>query len=329
MDHRSACVIGIDLGGTFIKGAALDRTGKILSEGRTVTEVAEGRERVLHNLIHLIEELHGSGGAESLAGVGLGVPGALDFKEGRIIESPNFPGWDDFPIRSAMEEAIGVPVILENDANAAAVGEGWVGAARNQENFLLITLGTGVGGGLVLGGKLWYGETGKAGEIGHMQIVPDGLQCSCGAKGCLEVYASWSALVRMAQEEWSALRSKGAIESARPDWKTALAVAEAAERADPVAKAAFTKMAFYLGIGIANVSNLLDLNYFVLSGGVSNAFPLFEEPLRQEVARRAFGMTEAEALKRIQIRRSLLGESAGMIGAGYLALQAAQEAEGG
>ncbi|WDT82259.1 MAG: ROK family protein [Candidatus Manganitrophus sp.] len=122
----------------------------------------------------LIADLCKMSGGRSLAGVGLGVPGALDFKEGRIIESPNFPGWDNFPIRSQVEKAVGVPVVIENDASAAAMGERWVGAAQNVDNFLLITLGTGVGGGLVLGGKLWPGETGKAGEIGHMKITPDG-----------------------------------------------------------------------------------------------------------------------------------------------------------
>ncbi|MBI3804910.1 MAG: ROK family protein [Nitrospirae bacterium] len=320
----STFVIGIDLGGTFIKGATLDANGTVIFEGRLGTEVVEGRKRVLQNLAQLIGDLRKMSPGRSLVGVGLGIPGAIDFKEGRIIQSPNFPGWDGFPIRSAVEETVGVPVIVENDANAAAVGEGWVGAARTLENFLLITLGTGVGGGLVLGGKLWYGESGKAGEIGHMQITPDGPPCGCGSRGCLEVYASWPALVRMAKEEWSRLRENGTVDSAPPPWKSAFEVAEAAGRHDPIAKAAFAEMAYYLGIGIANVSNLLDLNYFILSGGVSNALPLFETALRQEVARRAFGMTEAEALKRIEIRQALLGESAGMIGAAYLALQATQ-----
>ncbi|MDC4224400.1 MAG: ROK family protein [Candidatus Manganitrophus sp.] len=208
MDRLSTCVIGIDLGGTYIKGAALDLTGQILSEGKIATEVAQGQERVLNNVTGLIADLCKMSGGRSLAGVGLGVPGALDFKEGRIIESPNFPGWDNFPIRSQVEKAVGVPVVIENDASAAAMGERWVGAAQNVDNFLLITLGTGVGGGLVLGGKLWPGETGKAGEIGHMKITPDGPPCGCGSTGCLEVYASSTALVRMAEEEWRGVQGE-------------------------------------------------------------------------------------------------------------------------
>lgn len=315
MDSLSACIIGIDLGGTYIKGAALDSKGKVLSEGKIETEVALGQTRVLENITGLIADLKRRSGAGSLGGVGLGVPGALDFKEGRIIQSPNFPGWDDFPIRSVIEKAVGVPVIIENDASAAAMGERWVGAARNLDNFLLITLGTGVGGGLVLDGTLWSGETGKAGEFGHMKITPDGPRCGCGSTGCLEVYASSTALVRMAQEEWN--RAHG--DPLPPaDWMTSSGLAEAAERHDPIAEAVFRKMAFFLGIGIANVANLLDIHHFIISGGVSNAFHLFEQPLRQEAARRAFGMTPEEAFKRIDIRRALLGESAGMIGAGHL-----------
>jgi glucokinase len=320
MDRLLTCVIGIDLGGSYIKGAALDLTGKILSEGKIETEVAGGQERVLENVTRLIADLRKMSGAQSLIGVGLGVPGALDFKEGRIIQSPNFPGWDDFPIRSKVEKAVNVPVLLENDANAAAMGERWVGAAQNVDHFLLITLGTGVGGGLVLDGKLWTGETGKAGEVGHMKITPDGPLCGCGSTGCLEVYASSTALVRMAQEEWS--RAHSGVPPAA--WITSSGLADAAEKHDPIAEAVFRKMAYYLGIGIANVANLLDIHHFILSGGVSNAFHLFEEPLRQEVARRAFGMTPQEALKRIVIRRALLGESAGMIGAGHLGHLAAQ-----
>lgn len=323
MNHLSTCVIGIDMGGTYIKGVALDPKGKILSEGRIETEVAQGHARVLKNVARLATDLHEMSAAESLAGVGLGVPGAVDFKEGRIIQSPNFPGWDDFPIRSAIEKEVGVPVIIENDANAAAMGERWVGAAQNLDDFLLITLGTGVGGGLVLGGKLWYGETGKAGEVGHMKITPDGPRCGCGSTGCLEVYASSPALVRMAAEEWN--REYNNAAPAPPmRWKTSSDLADAAEQHDPVAEAVFAKMGGCLGIGIANVANLLDLNHFIISGGVSNAFRLFEQPLRQEVARRVFGMTPEEALKRIEIRRALLGENAGMFGAGQLALLAAQ-----
>lgn len=322
MNTVNTCVIGIDLGGTYIKGAALDPTGKILSEGKIETEVIQGQKRVLTNVTRLIHDLWKMSRVKSLCGVGLGVPGALDFKKGQIIESPNFPGWNDFPIQSAVQKAVDVPVIIENDANAAAMGERWVGAAQNLDNFLLITLGTGVGGGLVLGGKLWYGETGKGGEVGHMKITADGPRCGCGSTGCLEVYASSPALVRIAKEEWSRAHRTGAVPPMQ--WKTSSDLAEAAQRHDPVAEAVFGKMAHYLGIGIANVANLLDLNHFIISGGVSNAFHLFEQPLQQEVARYIFGMPPEEALRRIKIRRSLLGESAGMMGAAYLVLLASE-----
>ena len=310
-------VIGIDLGGTLIKGASFDRDGKILAEEKAPTEAAAGQKRVIQNLVQVVGRLKKKSGAGGPAGVGLGVPGALDLKEGRVIQSPNFPGWKDVPIRAWVEKEIGAPVVIENDANAAALGERWIGAARRLDHFLLITLGTGVGGGLVLQGKLWRGVYGKAAEVGHMKITDDGPRCGCGARGCLETYASSGALVRMAKERWRERKFK---EKFPTELKTAEGVAGRAERGDPAAKHVFSRMAFYLGIGIANIVNLLDIDRFILSGGVSNGFHLFETPLRRQVASRVFGMAPEDALKKIEIRKAICGENAGMIGAGYLAL---------
>jgi|SRR5581483_1396692 len=321
------CVVGIDLGGTYIKGALFDLSGKLLTEGKIETEVARGEEQVIRNLAALVNRLKASHPNEILSGVGLGVPGALDFENGRVLQSPNFPGWENVPIRERAQKALKVPVVIENDANAAAMGEVWVGAARSLSHFLLITLGTGVGGGLVLNRKLWYGKAGKGGEVGHMRITPDGPLCGCGQRGCLEVYASSSALVRMAREKWS--ETQGNAGPFPPNFETAQGVAEAGEGGDPIALEAFSRLAFYLGIAIANVANLLDIHHYIISGGVSNAFPLFKEPLRQEVASRVFGMDRGTAVKTIRIERALCGENAGMLGAGYLALLASESGETG
>lgn len=321
------CVVGIDLGGTYIKGAAFDPQGKVLAEGKCETEVALGQERVIKNIVQLITRLTQGCAHYPPAGVGLGVPGALDFKEGRVIQSPNFPGWENVPIRAWIQQETALPVIIENDANAAAMGEKWVGAARPLDHFLLITLGTGVGGGLVLNQKLWYGQNGKGGEVGHMRITPGGPRCGCGEQGCLEVYASSSALIRMAKEGWMELNRGGKGKPFPPRFETAHGLAEGAERNDPIAKEAFSKLAHYLGIGIVNVANLLDINHFLISGGVGNAFHLFQEPLRREVASHVFGMESETAYKTIQIEKALCGENAGMIGAGYLALLASQSEE--
>lgn len=323
----SKCVVGIDLGGTFIKGAVFDLSGKVLAEGKLQTEVPAGQARVIQNIVALVTELRQRCRNEVLAGVGLGVPGALDFKDGRVIQSPNFPGWENVPIRSWVQKELGVPVVIENDANAAAMGEMWVGAARRLDHFLLITLGTGVGGGLVLNQKLWYGKSGKGGEVGHMRITLDGPPCGCGQQGCLEVYASSSALIRMAKEKWNEVKKGGHAEPFPSGFETAQGLAECAERNDPMARAVFEKLAFYLGIGITNVANLLDIHHFILSGGVSNAFHLFQEPLRNEVASRVFGMDRETAYKIICIEKSLCGENAGMLGAGYLALLASEPKE--
>ncbi len=319
----SKCVVGIDLGGTYIKGAVFDPSGKVLAEGKLETEVALGQDRVIQNIVTLVNRLKQRSGNDVLAGVGLGVPGALDFKNGRIIQSPNFPGWENVPIRAWVQKELAVSVVIENDANAAAMGEMWVGAARRVPHFLLITLGTGVGGGLVLNQKLWYGETGKGGEVGHMKISPEGPPCGCGQQGCLEVYASSSALIRMAKEKWNALK-KGHAEPFPSFFETAQGLAEGAERNDPVARAVFSELAFYLGIAITNVANLLDINHYIISGGVSNAFHLFQEPLRKEVASRVFGMDRETAYKTIRIEKALCGENAGILGAGYLALLASE-----
>lgn len=320
----SKCVVGIDLGGTYIKGAVFDPSGKLLDEGKLETGVALGQERVIQNIVTLVNRLKERCSSETLAGVGLGVPGALDFKNGRIVQSPNFPGWENVPIRAWIQKELAVPVVLENDANAAAMGERWVGAARQLDHFLLITLGTGVGGGLVLNRKLWYGENGKGGEVGHMRITPDGPPCGCGQQGCLEVYASWPALIRMAREKWSEVQKGGHAEPFPSRFETVQGLAQEAERGDPVAQAVFSKLAFYLGIGITNVANLLDINHYIISGGVGSAFHLFHEPLRREVASRVFGMDRETAYKTIRIEKALCGENAGMLGAGYLALLASE-----
>ena len=205
--------IGVDLGGTNLRIAAVDVNGNILEKITTGTEVARGRDQVIFEMSEAVRELITKfRNAGHLAGIGIGVPGIIDMQSGMLRESPNLPGWQDYPVKQEIERRLGTTVILENDANAAALGEKWLGAASNVDDVCMITLGTGVGGGIVLQGRIWHGMTGMAGELGHMPVDPEGPPCGCGSRGCLEQYGSATAIKRMAVE---AIATGGAPELAR------------------------------------------------------------------------------------------------------------------
>ena len=202
--------IGVDLGGTNLRIAAVDSDGKLLEKLTLGAEVSRGRDFVITEMCNAIQTLrtkyHGTG---ELVGIGIGVPGFIDMAAGMVMESPNLPDWTSFPVRDEIEKRLATKVILENDANSAAMGEKWLGAAREYDHMAMYTLGTGVGGGLVFNGRLWHGMTGMAGELGHFNIYADGHPCGCGSRGCLEQYASATAVVRMAREAIAARRIGG------------------------------------------------------------------------------------------------------------------------
>ncbi len=187
--------IGVDLGGTNLRIAAVDNSGKILEKITTGTAVARGRDRVIDEMCACVKTLalkHRA--ASELAGIGVGVPGIIDMERGMVRASPNLPGWEDYPVRDEIERRLATAVMLENDANAAALGEKWLGAAAAVDDMCMLTLGTGVGGGLVLHGRVWHGMTGMAAELGHINVEPEGRACNCGSRGCLEQYASATAV---------------------------------------------------------------------------------------------------------------------------------------
>src|ERR1700735_983058 len=193
--------IGVDLGGTNLRIAAVDDQGTLVEKVTLGTKVSLGRTYVLDDMCGAIENmLHKYGNSPTLLGIGIGVPGIIDIKSGMVIESPNLPDWTDYPARAAIEQRLKTVVILENDANVAALGEKWLGAAKDFSDMAMLALGTGVGGGLVIGGAIWRGANGMAGEFGHTTVEPDGQLCGCGNRGCLEQYASATAVVRMARE---------------------------------------------------------------------------------------------------------------------------------
>lgn len=313
---KEKIVVGIDVGGTFIKAALINRRGLILDWERKPTEAARGRKRVGENIFSSLQALEARLPArKEIAAIGLGVPGVIDFDCGVITASPNIPGWQNLSIQEIFSPKIPWPLSLENDANAAALGEKWVGAAIHSKNFCFLTLGTGVGGGLVLGGEIWHGADGMAGEVGHMTIDPSGPRCGCGNRGCLEMYASAKALARMVMEERSIGKNRRFGKEANPKDVTGKAIHQAAMKGDPVARRAFASMGTALGIGIADLINLLNPERIVLGGALAAAWKYFIPSVREEIQYRAFRVPA----RRAKIVRAAVGERAGVLGAAFLA----------
>ena len=320
--------VGVDLGGTNMRIAAVDETGKQLEVISTSTEVKRGRESVVSAMCDAIRALSAKySSTHRLAGTGIGVPGIIDMESGLVKESPNLPDWAEYPVREEIQRRLGTSVILENDANAAALGEKWMGAGRDVDNMCMITLGTGVGGGIVLNDHIWHGMTGMAGELGHMAVYPDGVQCGCSNHGCLEQYASATAVKRMAVEK---IASGHAPELARamsenPEF-SAKVVFQYAIQGDKQAQEIFRAVGRALGVIIADMINVLNLQMYVIGGGVSSAWEMFSPTLFAELRKRSFvyratepdsNLTAPQRRKTI-ITRALLGSDAGLIGAARL-----------
>jgi glucokinase len=325
--------IGVDLGGTNLRIAAVDTGGDVLEKISTDAEVARGRDYVLDEMCKSIRALAAKfGGAGRLTGIGIGVPGIIDFQTGTVRESPNLPDWRDYPVREEIERRLRTQVILENDANAAALGEKWLGIAGQVDDMCMLTLGTGVGGGVVLEGKVWHGMTGMAGELGHTTVFPDGFQCGCGNQGCLEQYASATAIKRMAME---AIGRGDAPELAKamnrdPEF-SAKAIYHLAMAGDDPARRIFQIVGQSLGIALANVINIFNLPMYVIGGGVSNAWDAFAPAMLEQVRKRSFVYTAtapagmaSSATDGMRARRSTiithasLGSDAGLYGAARL-----------
>lgn len=319
-------VIGIDVGGTNFRLAVVDLHGTVQDRMHCPVESTRGREAVVRDLISSIQTLakRQPSAMGRLLAVGLGVPGLIRSQEGIVTESPNLPGWVDYDIRTPMEATLRVPLAIENDANCFALGEFWQGAAKDAKTLCALTLGTGVGGGIILDSKIWRGVDGMAGEVGHMIIESDGRPCKCGSRGCLEQYASGTAIRQFALE---ALQGKRKTHLKRwqqdPQGLTAKHVFEAAREGDWVAVEVFRKMGHFLGIGLTNLINLLNIEMAVLGGKVSDAWEFFIRDTEKTVKDRAFRVPA----RRAKIVKTLLGDNGGIVGAAYLALNKAGRTE--
>ena len=295
--------IGIDLGGTNLRAAAIDRSGKMLRKIAGSTDLSAGREAVVADMVASIRNLREQcGAAATLAGVGVGTPGFIIMEKGVITGSPNMPGFDNFPIRDEIERQLGAPVVLENDANAAALGEKWMGAGRDYNDLVLLTLGTGIGGGIISGGKVLHGFVGMAGELGHTTVSPTGNPCGCGNQGCLEKHASATAVVAMAR-----MMGLG-------DHLTSETVYKLAVDGNEKAQAVFTVMGQALGTALATLVNIFNFPLYLLSGGMLPAWDLFAPAMMDEIRRRSYVFRNTPT----RIDKATLGNEAGLYGAAYL-----------
>ncbi|MBN1936411.1 MAG: ROK family protein [Anaerolineae bacterium] len=314
--------LGIDLGGTKIGTGLVNRAGVVRAEDYRPTEVLQGQEAVIERMIKAAREVIAHSGMlrEQVEAVGIGAPGPMNIPEGVLIEPPNLPGWRDVPIRKIIQDALGIPTYLENDANAAGIGEYLYGAGRGTRHMIYVTVSTGIGGGLILDGKIYHGTVGGAGEIGHTTILPHGPHCGCGNRGCLEAMASGTAIAREGQD----LVDRGVptllaqIVRDRPYAVTAKDVVEAMNQGDGYARDIIEQAMNYLGIGMASLVNLFNPQMIVIGGGLTNIGDLLLEPVKRGIDLHAF----PSAGQYIQIRLAELGDQVGIVGAAGAAMMA-------
>ncbi len=270
------------------------------------TQLSAGRDAVVSDIVASIVKLRATLGVERLAGIGIGIPGFIIMEKGLVTGSPNLPGFENFPIRDEIERLLQSPVLLENDANAAALGEKWMGAGRDVDDLVLLTLGTGIGGGIISNGRVLHGFIGMAGELGHMTVVPGGNPCACGNNGCLEKHASATAVSTMA-------RMMGLGEHL-----TAKEVYELAIAGEQKARVVFDRMGAALGLALANLVNVFNFPLYLLSGGVLPAWDLFAPAMFAELKHRSVVFRTTDT----RVDRATLGNEAGLYGAAYLPFQA-------
>lgn len=315
--------IGIDLGGTNLKGALVRQGAEILAKRTFPTDLSRGPDAVIADMVTLVDTLLSETGAprSALVGVGVGAPGPLSQSQGRIIRTANLPGWVDLPLRDLLSERVERPVVLENDGNAAAYGEYWAGSCASghgrAEDLVMLTLGTGVGAGVILGGRILHGHFENAAELGHTIVVLDGLPCPCGQRGCLEQYASAAGVARRVTQavrdgEASTLadsiRSGVAVDSA--------AVARAANAGDPLCRKIWDEACAYLAVMCINIQHAFNPAHVVIGGGMAEAGAFLLDAVTAHVARNRWRLHED--VPAVELAR--LGYDAGVIGAAGLLL---------
>lgn len=316
-------VIGVDLGGTKIYTALASNKGDILAEIKIFTQASYGPEHVIRRIVRTVEQVQIKAGLRGkVNALGIGAPGPLDPVRGIVYQAPNL-GWRDLPLKKILEDKTQIPAAIDNDANLAALGEHVFGAGRGVEDMVYVTVSTGIGGGLILGGKLYYGTGFGAGELGHMTVEPDGPKCRCGNRGCLEALASGTAMARQADEFIEQGRGRGILKIAGEKNKvSSQIVAQAAAAGDQEALDILTAAGRYLGIALANIINILNPTLILLGGGAAQAGEPLWQAIRGELEKRAL----SAACQQAEIMPAALGQRSGLMGAIALAIRS-QESE--
>lgn len=307
-------VIGIDLGGTKISGAIADTSGNIMNKYTIPTNANQGEQIVLQRIMSVIDKLIEESGenTEKIKAIGIGSPGPLDPKKGMIITTPNLP-FKNFKLVEPINNKYKIPTFLDNDANVAAIGEYMLGAGRGTQNMVYITVSTGIGGGAILNGKIYRGNTFNALEVGHMTIEPEGPKCNCGNHGCVEALGSGTAIARQAME---CIKNGDNTSLLSYEKVTAAEVFKEAAKGDALSQKILDKSLEYLGIGVANLITILDPEVFVIGGGVTNGGSIVFEKVQQVVNKRCFQVMAENC----RIVPAMLGNDAGVIGAVSLAI---------
>jgi glucokinase len=310
-----ALAIGIDVGGTKVAAGVVDEDGTVIASTRRPTP-STSPDDVEHTIADVVAELRSK---HEIVAVGIGAAGFIDSGRSTVLFAPNL-AWRDEPLRDEVATLIGLPVVVENDANAAAWGEYRFGAGRGFDHVVVVTVGTGIGGGIVLDGKLYRGRYGIGAEFGHMQVVEDGRRCGCGQSGCWEQYCSGRALLHEAREIADVQKVYGArllqLGNGRPEGIEAPEVTTAANEGDPAARECFEVVGTWLGQGLASLAAVLDPAVFVVGGGVADAGDLLLEPARRRFAQ---ALTGGHNRPHAEVRHAALGNFAGMVGAADLA----------
>ena len=307
--------IGIDVGGTNVKIALVSDKGKIIYSNSIPTRAEMGYEYTINSMKDAIRDLLKETKMKpaDIEGMGFGFPGQIDCKKGVVRLAPNIPGWVNIPISEIMEKEFGISTRVDNDVRTATLGELNYGAGVGCENLVCITVGTGIGSGLVVNGKLVRGANNAAGEIGHIKLNAEGGPlCGCGDRGCLEAYASGPSIVALAEEYIRGGKSTKYRELANPDI-TPYIVAVAAKEGDPVARQIFRIMGEYIGMGLTSVVNLLNPEKIIIGGGVADAGDILINPIKETIAKRAMTIQ-----REVDIVPAQLGNTAGVIGASLL-----------
>lgn len=311
-------IYGIDIGGTTVKMGLFDEKGDMLEKWEIVTRKENNGENILPDIVKSIKEKNSEKSIETddILGIGMGVPGPIT-EDGRVLKCANL-GWGIFSVADEMSKLTGVKKVkVGNDANVAALGEQWRGGGRGFDNIVMVTLGTGVGGGIIMNGKILTGENGAAGEIGHITVNPkETLTCGCGCKGCLEQYSSATGVIRLAKERLEASDKPSELRKFADDEIGGKEVFDAYKAGDELAAEAVDEFAVYLGMGLGNVASVVDTQAFVIGGGLSKNGPVVIDIVKEQYKKNVMF-----ALKNTEFRLAELGNDAGMYGAVRMVLQ--------